>query len=123
MFTGLPTVIGWDWHQKQQRSVRRSDPVQRRVRDVERIYSSSSAEEVVPLLHRYGVELIYVGQVERNYYGEQGAGKFAASPELFQPIYSSEQVQIYRVAGGSPPDSPPLVRPGVAVPRGDTPTG
>ena len=122
MFTGLPTVIGWDWHQKQQRSVRRSDPVARRVRDVEQIYSSPSAQDVVPLLRRYGVELIYVGEVERNYYGE-GTRKFEASPDLFQPIYSSEQVQIYRVAGGSPPDAPPLVRPGVAVPRGDTPTG
>jgi YYY domain-containing protein len=123
MFTGLPTVIGWDWHQKQQRSVRRSDPVARRVRDVERIYSSASANDVVPLLRRYGVELIYVGQVERNYYPEEGLRKFAFSPDLFQPIYVNEQVEIYRVAGGSPPGAPPPLRPSAAFPRDAAPTG
>jgi YYY domain-containing protein len=122
MFTGLPTVVGWDWHQRQQRSIRRSDPVPRRVRDVELIYSSLDIEPVSMLLQRYGVELIVVGQVERNYYHEAGLAKFAATPELFTPLYSGEHVQIYRFAGASVPGAPPLLRadsaqPGVTVTR------
>jgi YYY domain-containing protein len=123
MFTGLPTVLGWDWHQKQQRSIRRSDPVGRRLRDIEQIYSSPDAAAIVPLLKRYAVELVYVGQVERAYYPEEGLRKFAASPELFAPLYSNDEVQIYRVVDDAPPAAPPLVRGPAAARGGVTGTG
>ncbi|HVS10883.1 MAG TPA: hypothetical protein VMS76_13530, partial [Planctomycetota bacterium] len=110
MFTGLPTVLGWDWHQKQQRAIRRSDPVGRRARDVERIYSSADAADAVALLHKYGVELVYVGPVERAYYAEPGLEKFSRSPELFAPLYSTPDVQIYLVVGATAPGAPPPVR-------------
>ena len=95
-FTGLPTVLGWDWHQRQQRSVRRSDPVGRRLRDIATIYSAADVAEVLPLLDRYGVELIYVGPVERAYHPAAGLQKFARSPHRFRKLYDHDGVQIYR---------------------------
>ena len=41
VYTGLPTIIGWQWHQKQQRWDYQSD-VNKRVKDVETIYLTTN---------------------------------------------------------------------------------
>ena len=69
--TGLPSVIGWRWHQQQQRWGYR-DQVDQRIRDVDRVYSTSDPSEAVDILSQYGVRYVYMGQVERLYYPETG---------------------------------------------------
>src|SRR5262249_27434832 len=40
IYTGLPTVIGWDWHQKQQRSIIDGAIIDRRIDTVRDIYNT-----------------------------------------------------------------------------------
>ena len=93
--TGLPSVIGWRWHQQQQRWGYLHQ-VDRRIRDVDRIYSTTVASEAVDLLERYGVSYVYVGQVERLYYPGPGITKFddALSSHL-TPVFETDEVTIY----------------------------
>ncbi|MFW6074759.1 MAG: DUF2298 domain-containing protein, partial [Chloroflexota bacterium] len=60
--TGLPTPIGWDRHQRQQRY---AEGINQRMTDVERIYNTVDLEEKLEILRSYDVEYIVVGDVER----------------------------------------------------------
>ncbi len=97
IYTGLPSVVGWQWHQEQQRWDYRQ-MVAPRIRDVELIYSTQDISVARDLLAQYGVEYIYVGQLERSYYSEEGIAKFEAglSPYLSK-VFQSDQVSIYQV--------------------------
>ena len=96
-YTGLPTVVGWIWHQKQQRGLDRH-LVDQRQRQVEFIYSTTDSDLAFDLIKKYDVEFIYVGQLERLYYNEDGLKKFADTTQLWhQLVYSNAEVQIYKV--------------------------
>ena len=98
VYTGLPTVIGWDWHQKQQRSILPGDVIDRRRDDVRAIYTGSQPDPTRRLLERYGVRYIYVGPLERLYYGDDGLRKFDRyAGRLWDLVYENEQVRIYEV--------------------------
>lgn len=97
IYTGLPTVIGWDWHQKQQRGDFGS-MVDDRVKDVDTIFASPSPEAVRPLLDRYKVDYVYVGGLERGYYPRPGIEKFDRMVgSSLERIYQHGVVTIYRV--------------------------
>jgi YYY domain-containing protein len=98
IYSGLPTVIGWDWHQKQQRSVLPGEYIDRRIEDVKAIYSDPNPEVARRLLQRYNVEYIYVGKNERIYYAADGINKFAQqNGQFWDKVYENPEVQIYRV--------------------------
>lgn len=63
VLTGLPTVIGWPWHQTQQR-LAFSGAVDRRYTDVERLYTSDDAELAAFFLRAHRVEYVVIGTVE-----------------------------------------------------------
>jgi YYY domain-containing protein len=95
-YTGLPTVIGWDWHQTQQR-VGMASRVDARLKDVKTIYDTNRLEQALPLLRKYGVRYVYVGGVERLYY-PNGVRKFELAPaDLLEAVYSGAGVTIYEV--------------------------
>ena len=97
IYTGLPTVIGWQWHQEQQRwDYRRA--VGNRIRDVNEIYGTESPSKALSHLRKYRVKYVYVGQLERLYYQQSGLRKFEEqlSGEL-EKVYENTQVTIYRV--------------------------
>ena len=96
IYTGLPTVIGWDNHQSQQRGY--GPTVQDRLADVQRIYSTTNTEDALRLMKEYDVDYIYVGDIERHYYPERGLDKFRrmVGTEL-ELAYSNPSVEIYRV--------------------------
>ena len=95
--TGLPSVVGWKWHQEQQRWGYR-DMVASRIRDVDYIYSTSDASQAMSLLNRYDVKYVYLGQVERLYYPADGIAKFEAglAPHL-RTVFETDHVTIYEV--------------------------
>ncbi len=96
-YTGLPTVLGWPWHQHQQRGD--GEIVRRRARDVETMYSTPSHDRALELLEEYGVEYIVVGALERGYYGERGIAKFDAMVEKgsLTLAYGNDGTRVYRV--------------------------
>ena len=94
--TGLPSVVGWQWHQEQQRWGHR-EGVSRRIEDVRRIYSTSNAAEAAELLAKHNARYVYVGQVERLYYPEAGIAKFADEMSAYlEPVFESDRVAIYK---------------------------
>lgn len=97
VYTGLPTVIGWDWHQTQQRGDF-SYMVESRVRDTELFFNSPSPEVARQYLDRYQVEYVYIGGLERAYYPAQGIAKFdtMVGPN-FREVYKKGAVTIYQV--------------------------
>src|SRR5262245_2733788 len=105
--TGLPTVLGWDWHQRQQRAALRTDQVGRRLEHVRAIYSDPDAESVLSILQRYRAEYVYIGPLERLYYPAGGLEKFAADRARFRLVYENREVRIFQVNPVS--SSPPAV--------------
>ena len=76
VYTGLPTVQGWNWHQRQQRSVVPSIDVERRVNHVQEIYNTPDPLRAHSLIDLYDVRYIIVGGLERAYYAPEGLAKF-----------------------------------------------
>ena len=96
IYTGLPTVLGWDNHQSQQRGY--GPVIGGRIEDIRRIYSTTNSESAMQLLDRYQVEYIYVGELERHFYPEQGLEKFERMLDTdLELVYANPTVQIYRV--------------------------
>jgi YYY domain-containing protein len=97
IFTGLPTVVGWDWHEKQQR-VATVSAVDQRLRDVKTMFETPRLEQALPLLRKYNVAYVYVGGLERIYYPVAGLRKFEEAPsDVLQPVYKTAGVTIYRL--------------------------
>ena len=100
VYTGLPSVVGWQWHQEQQRWGYRP-AIGERIDDVNRIYSTTDATEALSLMRKYGVEYVYVGQLERLYYPGEGIGKFDQGLNgHLEEVFQSEHVRIYRFHQG-----------------------
>jgi uncharacterized membrane protein len=99
IYTGLPTILGWDWHQTQQRWGFRY-MIEDRMRDLRALYSDVNRERTVELLNRYDVTYVYVGDLERAFYPEEGLRKFddMVGREL-DLVYDRDGVKIYRVRG------------------------
>jgi YYY domain-containing protein len=102
MYTGLPTVVGWDWHQRQQRAAASGTVVTDRIEDVNTFYNTPDTAVARNILRQYGVEYVFVGSLERAYYRPEGLAKFdqmVAEGELVE-VFRDEFARIFRVAGG-----------------------
>jgi len=97
VYTGLPTVIGWDNHQRQQRG-KFSSLVDRRQEDVGKFYNDPSPAEALPILQKYRVSYVIVGQIERLYYDPAGLAKFDTSLNgSLELVYENPGTKVYRV--------------------------
>ena len=98
IYTGLPTVLGWDWHQKQQRGDF-AYMIDDRTKDVESIFNTPSADDARKLLDKYHVEYVYVGGQERAFYNAQGLDKFDhMESQGLARVYQQGAVTIYHIA-------------------------
>ncbi len=99
IYTGLPTVIGWDWHQKQQRSIIDGSIIDRRQATVAMIYNTRDANAALAEMKRFNVAYIVVGQLEHAFYDEEGLAKFDAMAQAgtLERVYQNERTTIYRV--------------------------
>lgn len=110
--TGLPTILGWDRHEYQQRP---PEGIARRVDDVRLLYNSPDVARKLAILREYHVSYIVVGSVERNWYYSPPAGSpgcstkdaYASAEGLaalegltgryLEPAFRSGETVIYRV--------------------------
>ncbi len=78
MNTGLPTVVGWEWHLQQ----RGQDPaeVARRQADLEVLYTGGVPAARRAVLDRYHVRWVVVGRLERETYGLTAPEPLAGVP-------------------------------------------
>ncbi|MDA1127626.1 MAG: DUF2298 domain-containing protein [Chloroflexi bacterium] len=90
-YTGLPTVLGWPWHQTQQREAY-SFAIQERARDIREMYETTDVERALELLRGYRVRYVVLGDLERITYQADGLGKFE---ELGQKVFENKGTAIY----------------------------
>ncbi|MCB8981080.1 MAG: hypothetical protein H6657_27050 [Ardenticatenaceae bacterium] len=96
--TGLPTLLGWAGHEYQWRGYSTPEPAERDpvVRDIYTVPNWDNGN-LIERLNAYGVDYIYVGNLERNTYGLDGRltgqNKFTDSLEV---AYQNGSVTIYR---------------------------
>ena len=97
-YTGLPTVLGWPWHQIQQRTLY-TYAVQERSQDIGEIYNTADVSRTRELLTKYEVQYIVVGELERAHYSASGLDKFErmVGKGLVFPEFHNQGVNIYRV--------------------------
>ena len=107
--TGLPTIIGWERHQQQQRF---PDQLPQRVADVRTLYTSADVAEKVAILRKYNVAYVVVGDLERVYPtpnnectpGGSDAGIAAFNQMVgvsLEQVFSEDGTTIYRVLPAS----------------------
>ena len=98
IYTGLPGVVGWNWHQRQQRAVVPSIWITDRVEAVNNFDLTTDIEETENFLTKYDVSYIIVGQVEHAKYVGEGIGKFSQlDGMLWKSVYSIGTTKIYQV--------------------------
>ena len=99
MYTGLPSVVGWDWHQRQQRTTTPGSLVSSRINEVNMLYNTTDTLLAEYLLAKYNVSYIYVGQLEWNYYAPEGLNKFdqMVANGTLEEVYRNRGTSIYRV--------------------------
>ena len=97
IYTGLPGVVGWNWHQRQQR-VFTSTWVEARVADVGNFYNAVDDGSTTAFLDKYDVRYIVVGQLERAAYTPEGIAKFERlNRRYWQEVYQDGSTAIYEV--------------------------
>jgi len=100
IYAGLPTIIGWHWHQRQQRTVMPGSVLDLRIRDADQFFSDTSLVTTRKIIDRYNVRYIYVGELERAYYPAESLAKFdtLVADDALRVAYQNPGVTIYEVA-------------------------
>ena len=97
IYTGLPTVLGWNWHQKQQRGDL-AFMVDQRAEQVDAFYGDPDAGQALRFLRRYDVEYVILGELERLYYPAEGLAKLETGlGGALEVAYENAALTIYRV--------------------------
>jgi YYY domain-containing protein len=98
IYTGLPGVVGWNWHQRQQRGVVSTSWVTDRVAQIGEFYETIDPAVTQNFLQRYDVGYIIVGQYERAMYNPIGLIKFEEwNGSLWDEVYLDGATVIYKV--------------------------
>ena len=87
---GLPTVLGWGNHEGLWRG--HEQQVGQRSQEVARMYNAPTLDEITPLLDRYQVRYVVVGELERKDYQAAGLAKFAQ----LQVAFAQGSVTLYQ---------------------------
>ncbi len=95
--TGLPTVTGWDFHQRQQRG-KFAYTVSDRQNDIRTFYGTTDVGEAQRIIDKYDVEWVIVGDEERYNNPEEGFDKFTSGLNgVLELAYENPAIRIFHV--------------------------
>ena len=98
IYTGLPGVVGWEWHEQQQRALNSPEWVTKRILDIDQFYTTVDTDVTKGFLNLYTVRYIVVGQLEQVTYPGPGLDKFPAfNGILWKEVYRDASTVIYEV--------------------------
>ncbi|MCD4738091.1 MAG: DUF2298 domain-containing protein [Anaerolineae bacterium] len=109
IYTGLPGVAAWRWHQVQQRLVMPGSTVENRQQDIRDFYNTPNPDYARLILEKYDVRYVILTPYERLYMPPDttpedakptpSEAKFAAlvANGYLEVVYDKEQARIYRV--------------------------
>lgn len=97
MNTGLPIVLGWDYHVSQR--AQRWPDINKRKDDLKKLYTTDSEQVAAEILRKYHIALVYVGSVERRAYAGGNLKRFQEWNDLLKPIYTNPGVSVFAVDG------------------------
>lgn len=100
IYTGLPTVLGWHFHQSQQRTMDWSRQfVHKRYANIVAFYNTQSVDYAWDFLQFYNVRYIVVGNIERAYYRPERLAKFddMVTMGLLSIVYQEGNTTLYQV--------------------------
>ncbi len=89
IYTGLPGVVGWNFHQRQQRAYT-STWVEERVVAVGNFYNAIDPVFIRNFLNTYQVKYIVVGQLERAQYTPEGIGSLSNRWSNWKSVYRDD---------------------------------
>lgn len=97
-YTGLPTVIGWEGHLRQQYS-HQVPIIFERTQDMFSFYLAGNVEEIQRLIRKYNIEYIVYGTVERSLFDGQQEAVFdqLVNAGMLSIEYRNESTKLYRV--------------------------
>jgi YYY domain-containing protein len=103
IYTGLPGVVGWNWHQRQQRTLLPENWVWDRVNAIQEFYDTTDVDYATDFLKRYDVSYIIIGQLERAKYSPEGIAKFEErNGSLWNEVFRDRDTVIYEVVSSNP---------------------
>lgn len=99
IYTGLPGVVGWEWHQQQQRAALPGTWVSARISEIDNFYTTTDLSSVSGFLEKYEIRYIIVGQQERGHYAGPGLEKFEdLNGLLWDEVFRYQDTVIYAVS-------------------------
>jgi len=108
VYTGLPTVVAWRWHQAQQRMVMPAGTVEMRQQDVRDFYNTPNVDYAWTILEKYDVEYVVLTPYELLYMPAVQEERKATAPAYFKfntlvedgrldVVYETEDARVFRV--------------------------
>jgi YYY domain-containing protein len=98
IYTGLPGVLGWNWHQRQQRGFLNIDSINARLAEIPDFYKTTNVNDALKFIKKYDVKYIIVGQLERAYYPGDGLLKFETfNGTYWKEVFREKDTVIYEV--------------------------
>lgn len=95
--TGLATVLGWAGHEHQWRGT--FEPMGEREVDIGTLYRTRVPGEAQAVVEKYGIRYVYIGDLERQTYGQLSERKFEAFMTL---VFERDGVLIYALTDEIP---------------------
>lgn len=98
IYTGLPGILGWNFHQRQQRGFIDYNGIADRLIDIPAFYSTTDVQETLAFLKKYNVTYIILGQEERALYPGDGLLKFDQYDGIYwKKVFSEKATEIFEV--------------------------
>ena len=94
MSTGNPTLLGWDFHERQWRGSAYDRLAAGRPEALDQIYRTTRSEELPKLLEKWDVDYVLIGPLERRKFGISDA-TLARFDRVLTRVYDKDGVRIY----------------------------